>query len=410
MRRFIASLASVVTLFSCCSCNKQVDARIHIRIWHQKISAERDLFNEHLSRFNRDHPNVVVEALYKENEELRNLYVVAAVAGQGPDIIYGPSDNVGMLVTTGSLARLDDILPADYLTSFIDGGVIRWKDGAWLVADQLGNHLALVCNRALVPNPPSTLRELIALAQQLTIDRDGDGKPDQYGLTWNYREPFFFIPFLSAFGGAVMDDAGNPTLDNEQTVQAIQFVLDLRDKYHVIPKEGDYEIADMLFKQSRTAMIINGPWSWTAYQVPDKSYVAVLPKNEVTGLPSAPMISAKGYSVNVNVTPAKRLAIAELLAYLTGALVQTEMAARLSTTPTLRRVVESPETLSNPTLVASMQQIREGKAIPIVPRMRAIWDGMRGPYQLVMNGSISAREAAHQMQREAEKNIKDSSL
>ena len=48
--------------------------------------------------------------------------------------------------------------------------------------------------------------------------------------------------------------------------------------------------------------------------------------------------------------------------------------------------------------------------MPILPQMRAIWEGMRGPYQLVMNGAITAQEAAKRMQREAEKNIADSNL
>ena len=93
-----------------------------------------------------------------------------------------------------------------------------------------------------------------------------------------------------------MDAEGHPALDNEQTVRAIQFILDLRDKYKIIPQEGDYEIADMLFKESRTAMIINGPWSWAGYDVPEKSMVAPLPFNTETGLWCEPMISAKGYS------------------------------------------------------------------------------------------------------------------
>ncbi len=48
--------------------------------------------------------------------------------------------------------------------------------------------------------------------------------------------------------------------------------------------------------------------------------------------------------------------------------------------------------------------------MPIVPQMRQIWEGMRGPYQLVMSGAITAKEAARRMQQEAEKNIADSNL
>ncbi|MDQ2918680.1 MAG: extracellular solute-binding protein [Verrucomicrobiota bacterium] len=402
---FLLSLGGIV-----CSCDKAPETRAHIRIWHQKISAERDLFQEQVRRFNTAHPDCVVETLYKENEELRNLFVIAAVAGQGPEIIYGPADNVGVLVTTKTILPLEGIFDPGFFDRFAPQGIVSWQGSHWLAADQIGNHLTLVYNKELVPNPPQTLDELIAIGQRLTKDVNGDGKMDQYGLTWNYREPFFFIPFLTAFGGWVMDDEGHPTLDNDRTVRAIQFVLDLRDKYQIIPKEGDYEIADMLFKEKRSAMIINGPWSWGGYHIPEISMIAPLPRNSANGLWCEPMVSAKGYSVNASTPAAKLPLVREVIDYLTSASVQEEMAMKLSTTPTDKTVLSSPTMQNNPTLLASMAQIEHGRAMPILPQMRMIWEGMRGPYQLVMNGAITAEEAAKRMQKEAEKNIADSNL
>ena len=236
MTRLVAILACAV-LAALAGCKRPADTRVHVRIWHQKIGGERDLFNEFVRRYNAAHPDRVVETLYKENEELRNLYIIAAVAGQGPDLIYGPADNVGVLVTTKTIRPLDQIFGADFFARFTPEGVVDWTGSHWLAADQIGNHLTLVYNRALVPSPPRTLDELIAIGQRLTKDDNGDGKMDRYGLTWNYREPFFFIPFLTGFGGWVMDAQGHPALDNEQTVRAIQFVLDLRDKYKIIPRK-----------------------------------------------------------------------------------------------------------------------------------------------------------------------------
>jgi maltose-binding protein MalE len=405
-----AILIAILLMFALSGCTRTPDTRTHVLIWHQKISGERDLFHEQVARFNAAHPDIVIDTLYKENEELRNLFVIAAVAGQGPDIIYGPADNVGVFVTTRTILPLDDVFPLDYFRRFIPQGVVRWKDKRWLVADQLGNHLTLVYNTQLVPKPPVTLDELIAIGQSLTKNNAKTGRTEQYGLTWNYREPFFFVPFLTAFGGWVMDDNGRPTLDNPQTVRAIQFVLDLRDKYKIIPKEGDYEIADMLFKEQRTAMIINGPWSWAGYHVPNGNMVAPLPFNSETGLWCEPMVSAKGYSVNANVPPAKVPVVRDVISFLTSAAIQEEMSVKLATSPVDRAVLASPAIRANPTLTASMQQIEHGRPMPIMPQMRAIWEGMRGPYQLVMNGAITAKEAAKRMQREAEKNIADSNL
>jgi len=405
--RFALVLACI-TLFA--ACHRAPESRTHIRIWHQKIGGERDLFNQFVRQYNASHPDQVVEALYKENEELRNLYIIAAVAGQGPDLIYGPADNVGVLVTTETIRPLEQIFDARFFAAFTPQGLVDWKGSHWLAADQIGNHLTLVYNQTLVPKPPKTLDQMIALGQRLTRDDNGDGKMDHYGLTWNYREPFFFIPFLTGFGGWVMDGQGHPALDNEKTVRAIQFVLDLRDKYKIIPREGDYEIADMLFKESRTAMIINGPWSWAGYGVPEKTMIAPLPFNSETGCWCEPMISAKGYSVSANVPPQKFGMIRDLVTFLTGQEVQEKMAHELATTPVNRSVLASPVIRENPALVASMEQIEHGRPMPIVPQMRQIWEGMRGPYQLVMSGAITAQEAARRMQREAEKNIADGNL
>ena len=51
----------------------------------------------------QSHPDRVVELLYKETEELRNLYIVASAGGQGPELVYGPSDNVSIFSITNAI-------------------------------------------------------------------------------------------------------------------------------------------------------------------------------------------------------------------------------------------------------------------------------------------------------------------
>ena len=386
------------------------DGRAHVLIWHQKGSPEREIFNAIVARYNAAHPDRYVEALYHENEELRSLFIVASVAGQGPDLIYGPSDNVGVYVTTKAIRPLDDILRPEHRAEFVEEGLVQWKGATWMASDQIGNQLVLVYDKALVPVPPKTLDEFVALAQKLTVDTNGDGKIDQYGLTWPYKEPFFFIPFLTAFGGWVIDDQGRPTLDNEQTVAALQFVLDLRDKYRVVPREGDYVIADMLYKETRAAMIINGTWAWGDYGVGGRSLIAPLPENPKLGTRCTPMYCLRGYSINVNVPTAKLPLVREVMEFFTSAEVQQELADKVFITPVNKAVLESPSVKNSPIHQASLAQIAVARPIPIRPEMRQIWDGMRGPLQLTMSGAIPAREGARRMQREAEKQLAESRL
>ncbi len=398
----------VALVLSACASD---DRRIHIKIWHQKIGAERAFFEEAVREYNARHDDRVVEVLYRETEEMRNLFIVASVGGQGPDVVFGPSDNVSLFVLTESILPIDRVMRPEFLSQFSNEGIIEWKGEPWMLADQVGNHLAFVYNTELIPDPPETTDELIDVLRSLTADDNRDGRIDRYGLTWNYTEPFFFIPFLSGYGGSVMDDQGRPTLDTEATVKAIQFVLDLRDKYGVIPKESDYNVAETLFKEKRAASIINGPWAWDGYATAGVDYfLAPIPRISETGLWAAPYISAKGYSINANV-PAERFPyVRDLLEYLTGAEMQTRMAVQLATIPVIDSVRVAPEVRNNPILQASLRQIEVGRPMPLAPEMRQVWDGMRGPYQLVMNGAVSAEEGARLMQREVEKRIRDTFL
>ena len=153
-----AFLAAVLILSSCAP----PDDRVHIRIWHQKNDVERSFFEEAVAAYNAAHLDRVVEVLYKETEELRNLFIVASVGGQGPELVYGPSDNLSVFALTGAIAPITTVLDSAYLARFDASGVIRWNDEAWLVGDQVGNHLTLVYNKALMPEPPETTDEMIA--------------------------------------------------------------------------------------------------------------------------------------------------------------------------------------------------------------------------------------------------------
>ncbi|HIL57573.1 MAG TPA: extracellular solute-binding protein, partial [Rhodothermales bacterium] len=236
-----------------------------VRIWHQKDAAERAFLEDWAEAYNAGQDSVDVEVLYKETEELRNHYIFAAIGGKGPDLIYGPADNVGMLAITETIRPLDDLVEPALFEAFIDEGLLRYDGRVYGLADQVGNHLTLVYNRDLVETPPATFDELLAVARANTIDEDGDGAKERYGLVWNYTEPFFFIPFLTAFDGWVMDENEQPTLDNAATVKAIEFIKRLRDEEEVIPPTVDYNTAETLFKEGRAAMIINGPWAWAGY-------------------------------------------------------------------------------------------------------------------------------------------------
>lgn len=389
-------------------CARAKPDKIKITIWHQDRIDIRLILERQIARFMALHPEVQVEQLFKETEQLRSGFIVAAIAGQGPEIVYGPSDQVGPFEVMNIILPLEDIFEKEWLTLYDPRGLTWYRGHLYQVADKLGNHLTLVYNKKLVPVPPATDSALIAIGRKLTVDLDGDGRPDRYGLAWNYTEPFFFIPFMTGFGGWIMDDQGAPALDSRGTVDGLKFVTELRDRYRIIPNEADYEIADLLFKDGNAGMIINGDWSWAGYLKAGLDIgVAPLPRIGATGLWCGTMVSPKGFSLNVNITPEKKRWAVELIRYLMAEENQLEATRELYTMPTHRDVQQSAFVRDNEILRNSRLQIDHGRPMPVVPELRAIWDAMRPAYQSVLAGTMTAEQAGKEMQALALRRIKE---
>ena len=389
-------------------CRRGGDGRIRITIWHQDRSDVRVVLQRQLDRFMKLHPEVRVEQLFKETEELRSGFIIAALAGQGPEIVYGPSDQIGPFETMKIILPLEHLFDSAWLSQFDPIGLTWYKGHLYQIADKLGNHLTLVYNKKLVPVPPKTDEELEAIGRKITFGPDGRTRTGKYGLTWNYTEPFFFIPFLTGFGGWVMDDSGRPTLDTRATVDALNFIKRIRDVDRIIPNEADYNIADILFKDGNAGMIINGDWSWSGYLKAGLDIgVAPLPKIVSTGLWCGTMVAPKGFSINVNIPEEKKAWVLELIRYLMSEQNQFESTRELFTMPTCRAVQQSDFVENNEILRNSRIQISHGRAMPVVPELRAIWDAMRPSYQDVLAGTKTPEQAARDMQVLAEQRIKD---
>ncbi len=396
----IIHLSSIIllSLVLFLSCSRRIDLN-RIVIWHQMRVDERVILEGQMKKYMELHPGIHLEAIYKETEELRSGFIIAAIAGQGPDLVYGPSDQIGPFQVMNIIKPMENIFSEAWIDSFNPKGVTWYKGHLYQIADKLGNHLTLVFNKNLLQKAPETDIELIEIGKRLTVYSNGDGRFEQYGLVWNYTEPFFFIPFMTGFGGWVMDDDGKPTLDNRGVVDGLNFIKELRDIYKIIPREADYNIADALFKDGKAAMIINGDWSWAGYKKAGIDIgIAPLPKIVKTGLWCAPMVSPKGYSINVNVSKEKEKIVVDVLRYLLAPENQLETAKQLNTMPTWRALYDDPFIKNDEILKNSQIQIDRGRPMPVVPELRAIWDAMRPSYQAVLGGVKTPEQAAKNMQ------------
>jgi len=382
----------------------RIDRSDQVVIWEQMDPVEQALLETHIEEFQAAHPEYAefsITHVHYTPEDVRTQYQTAAMAYGGPNLVYGPSDQTGPFSIMGLIAPLDEIFTAEELSRFDPSGLPTLDGHVWGLPDQVGNHLTLVANLEWVDEIPDDTDTWLAQLQDLTVDTDGDGKIDRYGLVFNMAEPFWLVPWLGGFGGWVMDDAGEPTLDSAAMSAALEFLLALKQA-GVVPRECDYPLADTLFKEGRAAYVINGPWSWQGYREAGREIrLAPLPRVSSTGLWPSPMRAAKCYSVNRYLDPDARACTLDLLRWLTGPEAQADLAREMGVLPADLAVRQRPELVADELLAASRSQIDKGRPMPIVPEMRAIWDVMRPSYQSVLNGELSPADAPRRMQEQA---------
>ncbi|MBI5710752.1 MAG: extracellular solute-binding protein [Candidatus Eisenbacteria bacterium] len=366
----------------------------NIVIWEQMDPEERARFEANLEVFKQSHPGVTIQHTPYETEQLRTQFQTAATAGGGPDLIFGPSDQVGPLSILNTIVPLDQTLEQGFFDRFVPGSLDTLNGHLYAAPDQVGNHLVLCFDRRLVPRAPATTAEFIATAKRLT-------RPGRYGFAMNTTEPYWLVPFLGGFGGWVMDAQARPTLDTPAMVQALAFLKSLRDQHKVMPRESDYMTAETMFKEGKAAMIVNGPWSWSGYRKAGVD-LGVAPIFRLpNGQWARPMVASKGYSINVNVPKDRLPLVVELLSFLTSPAAELRSVRDLSILPSSRDAYRDSTLLGDPTLAASRQAIEKGGRMPVVPEMRVIWDVMRPEMQSVMNGVKTPAQAAKDMQRAA---------
>ena len=405
IRRVLLPAIAALALLPLLSCAPKTKAgKLKIVIWEQMDPEERKRFETNLAVYQQQDTTVEIQHVPYDTEQLRSQFQTAASAGGGPQLVFGPSDQVGPLSLLKLIRPLETTLPSGFFDRFIPSSLDTLDGHLYAAPDQIGNHLVLCYNKAMVAKAPQTAAEFLAIARANTkISRDPAAT--RYGFVMNNTEPYWLVPFYAGYGGWVMDATHAPTLDNPAMVKSLAFLRSLRDEYKVSPKESDYQGAETLFKEGKAAMLINGPWSWKGYRDAGIDLgVAPIPP-----LPGGdwgkPMVASKGYSVSVNVKDAELPAVIKLLTFLTSPEAELRDAKALGILPSTREAYDNAELSADPLLQASKRAIEKGRRMPVVPEMRVLWDVMRPEMQNVMNGAKTPEQAARDMQTAAVKQI-----
>ena len=111
-------------------------------------------------------------------------------------------------------------------------------------------------------SPPTNAEELLSWAEALTVDNDGDGRIDQYGISAPATNVMTFRLWWGLIfqngGSFISDDLSTITIANDEAAEALQFLRDLIYEHGVAP-EGQSD-PDIDFLTGSVTITFQGPW------------------------------------------------------------------------------------------------------------------------------------------------------
>lgn len=377
---------------------------LHLVLWENFDPAQREWLQEAGSAFQEADPGITVEVLhYASGDGL----IEKVRGGEAEfDLAIGHAALVEALWAEGLICPVGDVFEASFLDGFAQPSVEGVSRGnkVWGVPFSAGLHLLLYYNKELVEEPPQDTATMIVMAQELTSG-------ERYGLAMNYRDPLWLVPWLSGFGGWLVDEDGQPTLDTAAMVEALHFLHELKFEHEVLPPEADYDLADGLFREGKAAMLVNGHWALAGYREMEELEwgVAPLPTVTETGLSPSPLVAGQYFVIGADLSEQKLEAVRLLVEYMTSSQRQLEWMRQFNTLPTSKEALDDESVHSDPLGQVSVAQMLAGRGASLRSNPTMLLEAMREPLAAVMADLMTPTEAARQMQERAEEMLQEGS-
>jgi ABC-type glycerol-3-phosphate transport system substrate-binding protein len=193
-----------------------------------------EAYNQIIESYQAENPNVTIELELINTDDLDTKLPTLIATGNPPDISQLDPQQVYPFATEGHLLVLDDLIDKVGRDDFIEGSLFE-VDGKvyhmpyagagtvnWIRADLFEEYGVKI---------PTNQQELLEAAEKLTLDTDGDGEIDIYGIALpagTNRWTGHMLNMMMWQNGQTMFDCDlNVTFDTPATVEALKLYGDL---------------------------------------------------------------------------------------------------------------------------------------------------------------------------------------
>lgn len=359
-------------------------------------------------RFARD-MGINVEVQQMDFGDINSNFITAAQQGEGPDIIIGAHDWVGELVANGLIEPIP--FAAIERDAFAQSGLDAFTVNGRLYGIPYAiESIGLFYNKDYLPEPPTNIEDLIAIAKEFTTS-------ETRGFIYDATNFYFSYPFIAGMGGYIFDwdqrtgyNASDVGLASPGAIQGAALIKRFYDE-GLIPQGADYGIMDSMFIEGTAAMIINGPWAARGYLDAGIDF-GVLPLTQLEladGKKAIPFVGVQGLMINSR-SSNKAFAMELVLNYLATAEGIYNFYINDPRLPSREDVSLIIETQGGPVPADIVQAFIEsaagGEPMPNIPEMQLVWEPVADALRLITSGEQTPEEAMQDVYNRIMDNIR----
>jgi multiple sugar transport system substrate-binding protein len=399
-------------IVSSCSHNRQLNRNRVVTITLSGWSNlnEKQLLQEVLRDFEAKHPRIKVQydAIADEYMDVLKTRLIGETAA---DVFYLEAFAAPEIMLPGVLEPLNSYITdnfnlADFYPQFLKA---FQQDEKIYGLPKDYSTLALFYNKKAfravgLSQPPQTWTQLRKYAQKLTIDRNRDGRPEQYG--------FALVPELArqvfvieAFGGELTNSKGEVTFAAPESLKGLQLLVDQYrlDRSAAQPSDVGTNSVGEMFGQEKVAMAIDGPWliPYLQQTFPQVEYAtAEVPTiNDKKGT----MAYTVAYVMNHK---SKHKAVAwELISYLTGREGMKAWTSQGSVFPTRKSVTDALQYDKNPLYLPFIAGAEYATIWQLDKNLPIILNNFNNQFISAIIGKQSLASALQKAQKTADREI-----
>ncbi|MGD6941302.1 extracellular solute-binding protein [Cytobacillus gottheilii] len=325
-------------------------------------------------------------------DKIRDQLRLDGPAGNAPDVVTLPHDQIGQVVTEGLLQEIQ--VEDAVLDTFSESSIsAQMFDGKLYGLPKSTETPVFIYNKALMDQAPETMDELYEQAKELTSG-------DQYGFIAVLDDFYMAHGYLAGMGGYVFKDNDGALdrndigLNNEGAIAGAEFIqkwyADGLFPSGIIGETGG-AARDGLFNEGNAASVMNGPWALQGMKDAGIDVgVAPMPKLP-NGEPVKTFMGVKGWHVTqFTKNPYWATKFVEHITNEENAKTRFELTQEI---PPVKSLIDDPIIAENEAAKAVAEQSQYAIPMPNIPEMGEVWSPMASALQTIATGKSDPKAA-----------------